>query len=86
MSFNQKSEADYYNEGSLAARQGDFHAAIANYSKALELNPRFAEAYVGRGVVMTQMGKFEQAIADLTNAISLKPDQAMFYRNRVNTS
>ena len=42
--------------------------AIADYSKAIELNPDFA-AYNNRGNVYNRQGKYTQAISDFNKAI-----------------
>ncbi|MEI6687473.1 MAG: tetratricopeptide repeat protein, partial [Planctomycetota bacterium] len=42
--------------------------AIADYTKAIELNPNLATAYYNRGIVLKSLGKTEAAIADFTKA------------------
>jgi tetratricopeptide (TPR) repeat protein len=40
----------YYSQGVDWENKGDYERAIANYSKAIEIDPKLAEAYFGRGV------------------------------------
>ena len=47
--------------------------AIADYTKAIEISPEFADAYVGRGIVYQAGGDRERAIADYSKAIEIKP-------------
>ena len=55
----------------LAHRQAvinDFENALANYSKAIELNPDLGEAYFNRGLIYLQLGQKEKAIDDISKA------------------
>ncbi|MBK7987037.1 MAG: tetratricopeptide repeat protein [Ignavibacteria bacterium] len=61
---------------------GDNYAAIADYTKAIELNPQFAAAYTNRGYAKNNLGDKEGAIADYTKAIELNPQDASSYLNR----
>ena len=48
--------------------------AIANFTKAIELNPWNTQAYLGRGVVRCHLEDFEQAAyEDLREAVDLNP-------------
>ena len=71
-----------YNQRGLArARKGDQTGAIANLTRAIELNPNFAEAYLNRGFVRRE-GDLAGAIADYTRAIELDPNDATAYCNQ----
>ena len=39
----------YYNRGIAYGDKGEYDKAIEDYSKAIELNPEYAEAYNNRG-------------------------------------
>tara|TARA_B100000029_G_C17503503_1_gene933563 strand:+ start:424 stop:729 length:306 start_codon:yes stop_codon:yes gene_type:complete len=41
---------EYYNSGLKKHENGDYHGAIADYTKSIELNPNFVYAYWFRGV------------------------------------
>ena len=85
------SAEDYYNRGTVYAFRGDFERAIADYDKAIELNPNFVDAYYNRGLIYEKRGLgnilrgrdyFERAIADYDKAIELNPNFAKAYNNR----
>ncbi len=46
----------------------DYRAALADYDKAIELNPDFAEAYFNRGLTHIFLGNNKQGISDLSKA------------------
>ena len=56
----------YFNRGLSHAQNGEIELAIADYSKAIELKPDFAEAYYCRGGALLRLGKHEKAKSDLT--------------------
>jgi tetratricopeptide (TPR) repeat protein len=59
-----------------------FDRAIADYNKAIELDPRYAAAYNNRGYVYRQKGELDRAIADYSKAIELDPNDFRAYNNR----
>ncbi|GHU59519.1 hypothetical protein FACS1894133_6470 [Clostridia bacterium] len=73
---------EYRNRGVLYGQVGEYDEAIANYTKAIELNPDYAMAYNSRGFAYRNLGEYDKAIADYTKAIELKPDYARAYFNR----
>ncbi len=66
----------YYHE------EGNYEQAIGEYTKAIEINPNYAEAYNNRGLSFYNQTKYEQAITDYTKAIELNPKYADAYNNR----
>lgn len=55
-------------KGIAAYRKGDLDAALADLSRAIELNPTFMLAYINRGIVLYRMGKLDLALADVARA------------------
>ena len=53
--------------------------AIADFNKAIQLDPNLAGAYNNRGVVYSETGKYKPAIADFNKAIQLDPNLADAY-------
>ena len=72
----------YGTRGNIWAAQGDFDHAIADYTEALKLGPKFARGYVNRGHAWAAKGDFDHAIADCTQAIKIDPKLAGAYIQR----
>src|SRR6476661_245800 len=73
----------YSNRGVEWKAKGDIDKAIADYDKAIELNPEYASALNNRGLAYFNNGQKERAIADYDAAIKLEPD-AVRLNNRGN--
>ena len=56
--------------------------AIKKYDRAIELYPRFAQAYHLRGNAKNKLGRYLEAIEDYGKAIELNPDYADAYQHR----
>jgi tetratricopeptide (TPR) repeat protein len=73
----------YYERGEARAEKGDYEGAIADLSKAIEVDPKQARAYAERGWARRQMGDYDGAIADYNRAIELAPQvSSAYYDNR----
>lgn len=72
----------YNNRGLAKQDKGDLEGAIADYNRALELNPRYAPAYNNRASAKHDTGDLDGAIADLNRALELDPRDAAAYSNR----
>jgi tetratricopeptide (TPR) repeat protein len=81
--FSRLTEAALHREValelSLQNRESD---AVAEYNKAIELDPESAEAYYRRGMSYDSLGEFECAVEDYTEAIRLDPDYPEAYSFR----
>src|SRR5206468_3188053 len=60
----------------------DWDGAIADFDRALQFDPKLAQAYDTRGVAKEQKGELDGAIADCNRAIELNPKLAGAYLNR----
>ena len=60
----------------------NYPVAIANFDRAIELNPDFTNAYSNRGVTKNYLQDWAGAQADFDRAIALNPDLANAYSNR----
>jgi tetratricopeptide (TPR) repeat protein len=78
------SAVDYFERANDYANQGANDSAIADYTRAIELDPDFADAYYNRGNSYSNLDKPEEAIADYTHVVELKPDYLNAYYNRGN--
>ena len=56
-----------------------FDRAIAEYNRALELEPANADAYFWRGAAYERTGELDRALADFRQAIALDPDHVKAY-------
>jgi protein O-mannosyl-transferase len=61
-----------------AGRTGD---AIAHYSEALRINPRFLDAYDNLGLALASEGRTDEAIALYAKTLGLKPTDADAHNN-----
>ena len=61
----------YYNRGLAKVALGDYNGAIADFDRALALDPDHAEAYKSRGVAYDSLGDKEMARRDFLKAREL---------------
>ncbi|GAF91447.1 unnamed protein product, partial [marine sediment metagenome] len=61
---------------------GQYTQAISDYTRAIELNPKYALAYNNRGLAYGNLGQYSKAISDFTRAIELNPKYAKAYNSR----
>ena len=73
---------DYFERGNAKLHKGDLDGALADYDKAIELNPDYVVAYNNRGFTKSKKGDLDGALADCDKAIELNPDYAVAYNNR----
>ena len=69
-----KAADEAYQKGRQALQRDDLMNAIAAFSEAIRLEPKFAAAYGWRGVCYLRKGDRQTALADLDEAISLNGD------------
>ena len=53
-----------------------------DYTKAIEIDPNYVDAYNNRGVAKMGLEDYKRAISDFTKAIELDPNDAVAYSNR----
>ena len=75
-------ETQYLNQGVEKHKAGNYQGAIADWSKAIEINPQNAIAYNNRGSAKDDLGDHQGAITDYTKAIGIDPQNANAYINR----
>ncbi|HUO09498.1 MAG TPA: tetratricopeptide repeat protein [Phycisphaerae bacterium] len=68
-----KSTTDLYLEGQLEAERGNYDAAMASLSKAIEKNPQMSLAYEARGSLYKEKGDYAKAASDYKQAAKLEP-------------
>jgi tetratricopeptide (TPR) repeat protein len=63
-----KNQYIYYDRGNLYAAEKNYDRAIDDYTRALQIDPDFAEAYFNRGLTRIYAGKKELGLQDLSKA------------------
>ena len=74
-----------YNRGIARLNLGDFRGAEEDFSGAIGINPRYADAWSNRGFVRyDKLSNVEGAINDFDEAIHIDPDDPYAFYNRGN--
>jgi tetratricopeptide (TPR) repeat protein len=74
---------DYFLAASESYEAGNYQQALANYDKAIKLNPQYAEAYNNRGNLRyVHLKNPTGALADYDRSIALRPNSTLTYVNR----
>jgi hypothetical protein len=71
-----------FNQAEAARLGGHPDWAIADYTEAIRLDPKFSRAYGYRGNAYVGKGELDRAIADYTEAIRLDPKSEILYWQR----
>ncbi len=61
---------------------GEFDLALADFHRAIQLDPKNAAAWAGRGEIYFRMNQYAKAIADYSRAIDLGGDRATICLDR----
>ncbi|MFH1321421.1 MAG: tetratricopeptide repeat protein [Bacteroidota bacterium] len=72
----------YNNRGIAMNQLKDYHGAIRDFEKAIELKPDYPMAYYYRGCAKKEIKDYNYAIQDFTKAIELYPDYYSAYNSR----
>jgi tetratricopeptide (TPR) repeat protein len=73
---------NYLEKGNEASKEKDYEDAVFYFSKYLERNSEYHDAYFNRGYANFKLKKYKPAIDDFTKALELKKDnfETYFYR------
>jgi len=80
--FPQKIPTAYYNLGLAYEKLGQWDKAIASYTGAIQIRPKYTDAYSNRGIAYKNHGQLDKAIDDYSKAIALDPEYVKGYYNR----
>ena len=72
----------YFDRARKKSDSGDFYGAISDYSKAIEIDPYYAEAFYNRGNRKRDLGDKFGAISDYSKAIEIDPFFSLAYVGR----
>ena len=61
----------YYQNAAGYQQMGEKEKAIEEYTRAIQIDKKYAEAYVNRGLLVANLGKKQSAIEDLRQAAKL---------------
>lgn len=75
-------ERGYHNRGLAYLQAKRYPEALRDFNRALEIEPRDADALLGRGTLFARTGSFDRALADLGRAIEIDPGYAEAYAKR----
>ena len=70
----------YYNRGNAYGKKGDVDLVIADYTKAIELDPNYAEAHYNRSMCWLHLQNWQEAKSDLIVAKSKGMDIIAAFR------
>ncbi len=77
------SPSAFGNRGDLRKDLGDTEGAIADYSAALQVNPKYKWARLNRGYLLyKELGRVEEALADMEAVLRENPREFHAYMNR----
>ena len=84
-SYNQNTpylSLAYLNRGLAKKSNNDIQGALADYNKAITLNPADHKAFLNRGNINFNASKWDEAIADYDRSISLNDQNAKSFSSR----
>lgn len=72
----------FNNLGDAYFNSGNTNASIFNFSKAIQYDTLYAQAWANRGNAFGQAGKPKESLSDLNKALLLDPTQPKFFNKR----
>ncbi len=74
--------ASWLEKGTLASAYGDEKTAIAQFQKAIEMDPEKGDAYFYQGISYGEIGEYPKAISALSRAVILAPEKGAYHYGR----
>ncbi|MEP0917718.1 tetratricopeptide repeat protein [Leptolyngbya sp. DQ-M1] len=68
-----------FEQGLRHLKNRSYQAAIAEFNRAIQLDPSFKEAYSGRGFAQLQSGELSQALESYRRILQIEPKSAIAY-------
>ncbi|WP_084960107.1 tetratricopeptide repeat protein [Thermoactinospora rubra] len=72
----------YANRAQLAAAAGRAEEALADYGRAIAMDPGYPDYYLDRGNLLARLGRAEEALADYETVMRISPPSPEPYYNR----
>src|SRR5262245_27706564 len=87
LAYEPTTAGEYFKRGRLNEEGKAYDQALADYSKAIELEPSFIDAYFSRSSLYTDhpdiaKNSYAKAVADLTKIVELLPNDFCARFNR----
>jgi tetratricopeptide (TPR) repeat protein len=82
LKYGPHSAYSHYRRAVGWSEKQEYDKAIADYSEAVRLDPKLADAYEGRGNAWLAKNDYDKAIADHNEAVRLDPHSAHAHYNR----
>ena len=79
---NANNARAYKGRGRVKAKLEDYYGSIEDFTKALELDKKYADAFFNRGLSYLNLKDYKAAIADLTRVIEINPKDYQAYEQR----
>ncbi|MCE3259043.1 MAG: putative O-linked N-acetylglucosamine transferase, family protein, partial [Bacteroidetes bacterium] len=76
-----QSPKKYFSLAEKLYEANNYTEAITNYTKAIELDPKYEKAYVSRALCYEKLNKKQEAVEDYRKAILLSPKEKEYYYN-----
>ena len=74
---------EYYELGNASILQAhNVRAALANYDKALSLDPDYVDAHIRKGITLQDAGEDDEALKHFNKAVALNPASFKAFYNR----
>lgn len=70
----EQKKMKFYNKGKALYEKGEFVKARLEFRNAIQIDPKFADAYYMLGMTMSKAGNLREAYGSLSKAVDLKPD------------
>src|SRR5690606_20223713 len=76
-------DAEAYNmRGTALGRGGKYREALKDFDRAIQLNPRFYQAYANRALIWRSLNDYNRALADYEAALRINPSYDAAYIGR----
>lgn len=69
-------------DGASNLNRGRTEQALADFNRAIDIDPTHQDGYLGRADTLNVMGRYEASLQDYNRALEIKPDMAEAYINR----
>jgi tetratricopeptide (TPR) repeat protein len=76
----------YSQRGIAYYDKGDYDRAVADYTEAIQFDPKRVSTYYNRGLAYQDKGDYDRALADYGDAIRLDPKDTDAYKKRCNAA